>query len=322
MIRSIHWRHRPRTGPALARGRRLAGGLRRTVTAYNAAHTASFAHAIAYTALLALVPLAVFTLAVTGLVLRDPATQERAGAALLEHLPITTASGRAQLQDALRVIAQSRPAVGLVSLLVAAYAARAVVVQLRTGLSVAFQSQRPRSLVRGVLGDLGMAVGLGLLLLLSLALTLGIAVAQSAHAGLFGAPLPRPVILLLTLGYAVAPVLVSVVVFAVLYTVGARGVLGWRAVLPGALLAALAFEVVKVGFAWYAAHAGRTSLPGAVGVALAFLALPHFGAQITLFGAVFARVYADLTTASPGAVTLATDTAKRGYRRWRSRSPS
>lgn len=288
-----------------ARCRTLAVQLRRTLTVYNTDNVASFGLAIAYTALLALVPLAVFTLALAGLVVQEPATQERVGRALLDHLPITTASGRAQLQDALRVIAQRRPALGLVSLLVAAYAARGIVVQLRTGLSVALKIARPRTLVRGVLVDLGMAVGLGLLLLLSLTLTLGIALVQTANAGLPGTPLPQPLIVLLTLLYAVTPLLVSVAVFAVLYTVVARGVLPWRAVLPGALLAALAFEVVKVGFAWYAAHVGSsTTMPGAIGVVIAFLALPHFGAQIALFGAVFARVCSEHGTTPPRAADI------------------
>ena len=141
-----------------------------------------------------------------------------------------------------RTVARWRDLAGVLRHAVSAYNAD-------NAASFAFRSQRPRALVRGALVDLGMAAGLGLLLLLSLVLTLALAVAQRADAGLFGTPLPGPVILLLTLVYAGAPLLVSVFVFAVLYTVGARGVLPWRAVLPGALLAAVAFEVVKVGFA-------------------------------------------------------------------------
>ena len=50
--------------------------LRRTVAAYNADRCGSFANAIAYNVLLALVPLTVLLLAVAGLVLRDPSRQE------------------------------------------------------------------------------------------------------------------------------------------------------------------------------------------------------------------------------------------------------
>ena len=288
----------------LARGvrwwRRLGVSLRRAVAAYNAGNCASYANAIAYNALLALVPLAVFLLALAGVFLQDPATQERVRNALLDNLPITTASGRTQLQDTLTALAHTRPALGIVSLALAAYAARGVVMQLRTGLSVAFGIQRRRSLLRGVLFDLGMAVGLLLLLLLSLALTLAITVAQTADAGLLGRPLPPPVATLLALVYAAAPILVSLLVFGVLYTVVAHAVLTWREVLPGALLAALAFEALKVGFAQYAARvSGANPAYGALGVAVAFLALPHFGAQIALFGAAFARVYRELRTEPP-----------------------
>ena len=288
---------------------RLAIGLRRAVAAYNADNCGSFASAIAYNALLALVPLAVFLLAVAGLVLRDPAAQERARGALLENLPITTAEGRAQLQNALTALAHTRPVLGVASLLLAAYAARGLMLHLRTGLSVALHIERRRSLVRGVLVDLGLAIGLGLLLLLSLTLTLGLAVAQTADPRLFGEPLPRAVTVLLMPVYAVAPILVSMLVFAVLYRVAARRVLTWRAVLPGALLAAVAFELVKIGFAQYAARVGGVgTTAGALGGVVAVLALPHFGAQITVFGAVFARVWQgiDTTSADPGTPALQT----------------
>ena len=293
---------RRRLARAVRWWRRLAVGLRRTITAYNAGNCTSYANAIAYNALLALVPLAVFLLALAGVFLQDPVTQERVRNALLDNLPITTASGRAQLQDALTTLARTRPALGIVSLALAAYAARGVVLQLRTGLGVAFGIQRRRSLLRGVLFDLGMAVGLLLLLLLSLALTLAITVAQTANAGLLGKPLPLPVTMLLALVYAVAPILVSLLVFGVLYTVVAHALLAWRQVLPGALLAALAFEALKIGFAQYAARVGSANPTySALGVAVAFLALPHFGAQIALFGAAFARVYRELRTEPPAA---------------------
>ncbi len=275
--------------------RRLAVAGRRALTVYNAEHCASFAHAIAYSTLLALVPLAVFALALAGMFLQDPATQERVRNALLDHLPITTAAGRAQLQDALAALAQTRPALGIVSLALAAYAARGMVVQLRTGLSVAFGIRRRRSVVRNILLDVVLAAGLGLLLVLSLTLTLVLAVAQAANQELLGHPLPLPLTVLLTLAYAVAPLLVSLLVFEVLYAVVAHAVLTWREVLPGALLAALAFEVLKAGFALYATHLGGASVTyGAAGVLVAIVALPHFGAQIALFGAAFARVYREL----------------------------
>ena len=283
-------------GAAVARrSRSLAVALRRAVGVYNAEHCASFALAIAYSTVLALVPLAVFALALAGLFLRDPATQERARDALLDHLPITTAAGRTQLQDALDALAHTGPALGVGGLALAADAARGVVVQLRTGLGVALGIQQRRSLVRTALLDLGMAAGLGLLLLLSLLLTLALAVAQAADRELLGRPVPLPVAVLLMLAYAVAPILLSLLVFGALYAVAARGVLTWREVLPGALLAALAFEVLKLGFALYAAHLGGAGATyGAAGLLVAAVALPHFGAQIALFGAVFARVYREL----------------------------
>lgn len=278
-----------RAVPAL--NRRLVVTLRRTFAVYSADHCGSFANAIAYSALLALVPLTVLTLAVAALFVRDPLREAQLRDALLAHLPVTTAAGREQLQNAVATIADTRPALGVIGLLAAAFAARGVGVQLRTGLNVAFGISKRQRLVHGVFYDLGLAVGLGLLLLLSLCLTLGIAIALTAGGPLVSENRSLPRVVLLALGSSAGSLLVSVLVFAVIYKVVARDVLSWRAVMPGAVLAGLAFEVLKIGFSQYAARVGvDTSAAGTLGVGVALLALPHFGAQITLFGAAFARL--------------------------------
>ena len=61
---------------------------------------------------------------------------------------------------------------------------------------------------------------------------------------------------------------------------------------------------------------------GAASVVVAFLALPHFGAQIALFGAVFARVYAERGTAPPAAMVPATDARVCPIARARPRPPA
>lgn len=286
---------------------RLLVTLRRTVTAYNADHCSSFANAIAYSALLALVPLTVLVLAVAALFVRDPMREAQLRDALLAHLPVTTAAGRDLLQNAVATVAATRPALGIIGLLVAGFAARAVGAQLHTGLNIAFGITKRQRLVHNVFYDLGLALGLGLLLLLSLGLTLGIAIALTAGGPLVSESRSLPHAVLLTLGSSAAALLVSVLVFAVIYKAVAQSVLSWRAVMPGAVFAGLAFELLKIGFAQYAARVGAdTSAAGAIGVGLALLALPHFGAQITLFGAVFARVSQQVSAVPPDTSALTT----------------
>ena len=78
----------------------------RAVQAYGRDNCSSFAGCMAYNALLALFPLAVFCLALAGLFLRDPATQERVLNSLLDTLPLSQTQGRAQLHDTLQAVAR------------------------------------------------------------------------------------------------------------------------------------------------------------------------------------------------------------------------
>lgn len=276
----------------------------RALKGYGQDRCSSFAAAISYYALLSVFPLAIFAVALAGyfLLARDPSSRERVLDALMNNLPLDPQT-RPGLRDALSGVAQAKGKAGLFGLVAAAYSASALFGAVRTALSVVFRVERQRPMIQGKLLDLGMVVGLGTLMLLSLALTAGITILQNFSADLFGASFGTLSNVLLGVAYVVLPAAVSVGVFMIAYKVIPHAELSWRDTFPGALVAAIGFEVLKIGFAQYAARIGNyNKVYGTLGFVVAFLAFAYFASQIVLLGAELTRSYVEV---SSGAVPAA-----------------
>ena len=111
---------------------------------------------------------------------------------------------------------------------------------------------------------------------------------------------------------------VSLVVFALVYKLMPHIEVTWRDVLLGALVAALGFEVLKIGFTQYAARFGDYNATyGTLGFVIAFLALAYFDAQVALFGAEFRWAYLEVTAGGPPSLSVAMRKSPR-VARWKS----
>lgn len=275
----------------------------RAVKGYTGDHCSSFAAGIAYYALLSIFPLGVFAVSIAGLVLRnDPGAQERVINALMNNLPLS-GDARGDLADQLGAVAQVRGGLGLLGLLGTAYSASALFGALRSALNVVFRVERSRPVVQAKLLDLGMVIGLGTLVLLSLALTAVIAYVQNFSEQVFGAQIGFFAGLLFTLAYFVAPAIVSFALFLIAYKIIPHAEMSWRQAIPGAVVAALGFELIKIGFAQYVANFGNYDVVyGALGFVIVFLFFAYLSAQVMLLGGEFTRSYIEIST---GAVPAA-----------------
>ena len=284
----------PFTQPSPTWRRRWWTVLRATIVAYGRDHCASFAAAIAYFAFLAIFPLLVVAVAVAGYVLQgDSAAQERVIEAVLDNLPLSASSGRAQLEGVMQAVVAGRGSLGLVGVGGAIYAGSALFGALRTGLTAVFRAGKGRPWVQAKLVDLAMVAALGLLVLLSLALTAAATVAQQYGGELFGSRFSALSELALSLGYLVAPALISFGVFLVLYKAVPDSDLTVGQAAVGAALATVAFEALKIGFARFVTNFGNyDAVYGTLGFVVVFLLFAYLGGQITLFGAEFARASA------------------------------
>jgi membrane protein len=272
---------------------------------FGADRCSSYAAAIAYYAIFSLFPLAIFAVTLAGYLFLtgDTARQEEVIDSLMEALPLSEESGRADLREALTAVSQGRGGLGLIGLLGAAYSASALFGAVRTSLNTVFKVEQQRPLIQGKLLDLGMVFALGTLLLLSMALTAVIAAMQTQSERIFGEEIGALAKFGLSLAYFFAPGIVSFGVFAFVYKIIPHAELNWRDAIPGALLAAIGFEALKIGFAQYVAHFGNyDAVYGTLGFVIVFMFFAYLSAQIMLLGAELTKAYVEIST---GAVPAA-----------------
>ena len=152
-------------------------------------------------------------------------------------------------------------------------------VQLRPDLSW-------RETIRRRFLPVAMVFGIGFLLLTSLFVSTLLAAIVSEVAG--------DVAVIGTLVDAVLTFAVTTAFFAAIFKVLPDLKVGWRNVLPGAVVAALLFTVGKNLLAWYLAAGTTASSFGAAGSLAAMLIWVYYSAQIMFFGAEFTQAHAQL----------------------------
>jgi membrane protein len=126
---------------------------------------------IAYRVLFSIVPLAIVLVSIFGVILGNEAVHDAVVDTIVGALPATAAS-RNDVADAITGIATPSGVVGLVTLVLFAWAATGMMASIRAGLEVAIHAPRTRPMVRGKLVDLVLVVGAALLVLATVAATL------------------------------------------------------------------------------------------------------------------------------------------------------
>lgn len=84
---------------------------------------------------------------------------------------------------------------------------------------------------------------------------------------------------------------VTTTLFALIFKILPNVVLGWRDVLPGALLTAALFAIGKSGIAWYLGNSATNSPFGAAGSVIIMLLGVYYLTCILFIGAEFTKVY-------------------------------
>ena len=150
---------------------------------------------------------------------------------------------------------------------------------------------------------------------------------QAAGSVLAGVPGGGTAVWLIGL---VAPILLIFIAFLVIYRVVPNRTVRWGEVLPGAVVAALLWTVLRFGFTWYATSvADYESAFGPLSTGISLLVFLYFASVVILLGAEFARASAVddelglITSADPRLLPVAIEPApgpaprqRRGIRRW------
>ncbi len=251
------------------------------------------AAAISYYVLFSLFPLVIFTIGVFGLVFQDSDMERRLIDELTGLLPVD-AGGAQDVENAVRELTGASSGVlGVLGLVGLAWAASAMFAVIRRSLDIAFDLSGRRPFLRQKIVDFGMMALVGVIFLASLGATTTIRVAREAieDTQVLGALAEG-----LGIGWSVAAFIalsaLSFVAFALLYWLVPATHVRLRHVWPGALLAAVVFEAVKLAFGIYLEHFNSYDLVfGSLGAVIAFLFLVFLGANTFLLGAEMSATY-------------------------------
>lgn len=182
--------------------------------------------------------------------------------------------------------------IGLVSLLILVWSSSSVFEITHRSLNRAWAVEKERPFILSKLVDTGMAIGIGLLFLLSVGMSAVLNFAWQlttpAIRDLEGGTLWR-------LALGLTPLIVSFVLFSLVYRFMPDAKVRWLDAMLGALLAAVLFEFAKILFGWYLIFIANYSLVyGSLAAVMALLFWAYVSAVILLVGAEFAAAYARL----------------------------
>jgi membrane protein len=250
---------------------------------YSRDDGAIFAAAVTYYVLLSLFPFMIFLASIFGVLVRDPELQNRVVNQIIAQMP-SGVNLDEQIRNAVASVANTNTSlIGLIGILGSAWAASGVFGALRRALNNAFDVPTRRSLVRGRLHDLAGLAAVVLLLLVSAALTTTLAIVRARADNVFDNVAAR---LLWTVVFFCVPLVISFAVFLLAYRFIPDHTLEIEELWIGALIAAVGFEIAKIGFSQYLAHfANYDKVYGTLGGMIAFLVFAYLIAILTIIAA-------------------------------------
>ncbi|MCU1370801.1 MAG: putative rane protein [Ilumatobacteraceae bacterium] len=228
----------------------------------------SAASAITVTVFLSIFPLLLVVLAVVGFI---AAGNEDLASEVIDKLGLTGPAAQT-MTDALQKASDSRQAASVIGLAGLAWAGSAVAVALQSGVRLPWQERS-----NGIKDRL-----LGMAWLVVLAIGFTVLVFLSGVLGFLPDWAPAPVATVLSIVVSIG--IATVVFIWMFWGLGTRRV-GWRDLVPGAVVAAVGFEVLAlVGTVYVPQLISRSSaLYGSIGIVFAILAWLALFARLLVF---------------------------------------
>jgi membrane protein len=268
------------------RANKLSGGslriLRDTFESFKEARGAEAAAGLAYYAFFSLFPLLIALVAVGSSVLKREQVYQQTVMFVSQAFP---ASQELIVRNVQRIL-ELRGAVGIFGLIGLLWSATGAFAILARNINRAWRKAEPRSFLESRLVAIGMAGILACFLVLSLFSTTIASLLPRLETPLWGSVSIYETSLWAVLSRSV-PWFFSFSMFLALYRWTPSADVRWKAAVVGALIAALAWELVKGGFTWYLGIGlVRYELVyGSLGTVAALLFWIYISSYITLFGA-------------------------------------
>ena len=261
---------------------------KRTFLGFTGDSCTQQAAAITYYVLFSLAPLAIVLVAVLGVFLNGEDVQKRIVDWVLEVIPLSDPEGRDSVVKIVEGIQHVNATFAVLGVVVALWSSLAVFASMRRALNNVWGTSEHRPYVQSKIVDL-LQVGVVCAVLLgSIVLTGLVRTAREISADYLG-PIAGES-RFWEIPSAVAPALITLGAFCVLYRIVPAAHPRWRAVVPGAILAALLFEILKNSFAFYVANFNNYNFVyGSLAGILLFLFYMFLASNILLIGAEFVK---------------------------------
>jgi membrane protein len=272
--------------------RRLGGWLSmivRSVLAFDQDEGPLMARSISYFALFAIFPALLALIVIASTVLESNEVKQAVMTLVSQYMPITQDVVAANIEQLLA----ARETVSLIALIGLIWSATGVFRAIFQAVNRAWGiSSSTLGLWNNVYG-LGMIAAVGAFLLLAMLIGPIVDVVRALQAAAGGQPADAasagPIVSLLL---AVAPVLLPVGAFMVMYKALPRTRVRWSDVWLGGLVAGLVWQVGQQVFSWYLSNAADYNvIYGSVGAIIGLLVWAYLSAQILLLGAEFTAEY-------------------------------
>lgn len=267
---------------------RLTQLVKGTVREFGEDDCTHLAAGVAYYTLFSLFPLLLGLTAVLSLILDPEQVRSQLVALATNYLP---GSGELVAETVTGVI-KSRGSMGLVAVLGLFWSASAIFSAVRLAINRAWGVRQRRPFIRQKAIEFAMLVGAGFLFILSIGTTATYRTLSRLEIPIGGLGIVGDNLAWQAVGLLL-PLVFSFAIFASVYRFLPNAPVAWRDVWLGALVASVAFELAKNGFAWYIQSFATYNLVyGSLAGVIVFLFWAYISAAILLFGAKLASRYA------------------------------
>jgi YihY family inner membrane protein len=263
---------------------------------------------IAYHSLLAIFPMLLLLLGVSGIYIRRFELAGRLAIVLQRYLPVKTDF----IMQNLVGISRAYGRIGLISFLLLLWSSSGVFLPLENALNRAWEVAQGRAWWRSRLLALEMAVVVACLILISTGVV-AVEILFRNWLGRLLAPSLHPlVVFIYHLLTAASSFSVALLTFLILFQRLPHRAMRLRQAFPGALLTALVWEVARWLFTILLPFFNYRQVYGSIGVVVALMTWTYISSAVMLFGAQVSRsLYRTLTPSTP-APSLAAPVASTG----------
>ena len=250
----------------------------------NGPHLAA---AISFYALFSLFPLVLALITVLSFVLGSPASKAQLAQQIGDLVPVS----EELVVQTISTVVGSRNISGVIAIVALLWATTAVFGAIRKGINTTWGIRQTRPFLQERAIDFSLAIGAGLLFLISISSTAALSFFRELAILLYPATVVDEIFAWDQVAAVIPPTL-SLITFIVLYWFLPNTRVRIRHVWPVAILATVAFEVVKNGFVFFVQNYSDYNIVyGTIGAVFALLMWIYVSAIILLFCALLVSRY-------------------------------